>query len=830
MGVRRRRAVTAWGLGVVVTASVLLPAGVAAGSTGAAAERAGAAAAAPAGVAVADQAGTVVADQAGTVVKPELAAKEATPAAACATTSGAAMPADPEAAAGARASCYRRLPATAAPESVRERATAAKAAAQGVTALDTPPVGWSKTDAGYAPTWCPSGVEAFHRRLRECHQGVIEHIVYVRQTGLVVGSARLYYFEWEELSNKARSWNHDISVNVYEVRDLGSATLMTAQGWCSFHCDATPNPVATYALMREGLWMRGHWPMSALGGDDRDKVYSSANTDFEFINVAVPHDPETVGTDVDFRSRCDSELTSTPREGGCVFDEVTPVLSLDRNAAKYQKHAEFVEQAQDSTPDHYGAQGRGEPLNRLVDEEEIDDNRTESCRGFTKQFPDDSCDEYPYASTYQGAAKIGRDRTAVGHVPETQNEAGGRVLNSFYVANRVLNADKFWVQVTDGPGEGPGVDLPPRVSAGDWVYGNEGAALPVNGSADDEQGPPAVTWSYTPGDVDTGATCTFADPHAASTTITCTDDGAYTLTLTADDGVNEPVSDSTEARISNVAPRFGGRNVPDFAPSAASAAVADGLAPEPWTLFRAGTEVTLTTPYVDPGSNDTQECVVDWDDGTPPQRYSGHGSTCDATHTYQNAGMYSIEVRADDDDAGTDTWRTMIVVYDPDAGGNNSDGSFTSAAGAWAEQPTTAGEEWFHLAARYYPQNPTRPVGNAQTWLANTSFRFDSGSSGVDWLVVTRDGKIASKGTGRLQGRDGEFGYVFYGYDGCANGSSPGCRPGPDRFRTVIWPLSEGSYPTGNAVYDNRAGVDYDVDKADPQPLRSGIVTIHQPV
>jgi hypothetical protein len=96
--------------------------------------------------------------------------------------------------------------------------------------------------------------------------------------------------------------------------------------------------------------------------------------------------------------------------------------------------------------------------------------------------------------------------------------------------------------------------------------------------------------------------------------------------------------------------------------------------------------------------------------------------------------------------------------------------------------------------------------------------------------VVTPDGKIASKGHGTLAGRSGEYGYVYYGYDGCANGQTPGCVPGPDRFRTVLWPLSEGTYPTpANVTYDNRPSAGYDVDVAAPQQLTSGIVTIHRP-
>jgi hypothetical protein len=193
--------------------------------------------------------------------------------------------------------------------------------------------------------------------------------------------------------------------------------------------------------------------------------------------------------------------------------------------------------------------------------------------------------------------------------------------------------------------------------------------------------------------------------------------------------------------------------------------------------------------------------------------------------------MYTITLKNTDDDAGDDNWTTMIVVYDPDAGWTNADGSFVSAPGAWSTHPTVSGQGWFHLAAHYYKPNDTKPVGNAGAWLLpNTSLRFDTFSdTGVDWLVVTPDGKTAAKGHGKLAGLSGEYGFVQYGYDGCTNGPAGHCIPGPDKYRTVIWPLAEGAYPTGNALYDNRASAGYDLDVAEPQPLTSGIVNIQRP-
>ncbi len=52
--------------------------------------------------------------------------------------------------------------------------------------------------------------------------------------------------------------------------------------------------------------------------------------------------------------------------------------------------------------------------------------------------------------------------------------------------------------------------------------------------------------------VDPGTTCSFGNAESPRTTFTCTDDGTFAVTLTADDGVNAPVSDSAEVTVRNL--------------------------------------------------------------------------------------------------------------------------------------------------------------------------------------------------------------------------------------------------------------------------------------
>lgn len=92
------------------------------------------------------------------------------------------------------------------------------------------------------------------------------------------------------------------------------------------------------------------------------------------------------------------------------------------------------------------------------------------------------------------------------------------------------------------------VNTPPTVTAGGPYSGLEDTAIPIEGAVTDpDTTSVATTWTSTPG-------CVFADPAALRTTVTCAERGTYTLTLTADDRLNPPVSASTTLTVTNGAP------------------------------------------------------------------------------------------------------------------------------------------------------------------------------------------------------------------------------------------------------------------------------------
>jgi hypothetical protein len=98
------------------------------------------------------------------------------------------------------------------------------------------------------------------------------------------------------------------------------------------------------------------------------------------------------------------------------------------------------------TADHIAdAQARGYPsvLSRTTDQRRIDRNRREACRGFVPQPPIRvSCDEYPFASTYEGGAGA-----SIRGVPLLEQWIQGGILSTFYRINSVLDRGQFRVRV-----------------------------------------------------------------------------------------------------------------------------------------------------------------------------------------------------------------------------------------------------------------------------------------------------------------------------------------------------------------------------------------------
>lgn len=320
------------------------------------------------------------------------------------------------------------------------------------------------------------------------------------------------------------------------------------------------------------------------------------------------------------------------------------------------------------------------------------------------------------------------------------------------------------------PPDEPPTDRSPIVNAGEDRSGQEGSRVSLDGSAVDDKGTPELKWTYQAvKGVDKGTSCEFSSAGKTGTGFACTDDGTFKVTLTADDGVNPPVSDSALVRLKNVAPKLTLRS------------------PEDWDVHRVEDDVSVEATFTDPGSNDTHTCTTTWDDGSR--------SACDKSHSFEHAGMFTTKTTVADDDGGSDSVDAMAVVYDPRAGLLTGLGSVDGLG--------------FTTIAKYVSASSTKPVGTVTLDLPGKHGRHTIVSTDLEWLVITPDGKAAVKGRG-----------VDHGFVGYAEGG---------RFRGVVWPLSEGDVPPddrGNLSHDTSPGASWDLDEAELKPVDAGLMVI----
>jgi beta-xylosidase len=258
------------------------------------------------------------------------------------------------------------------------------------------------------------------------------------------------------------------------------------------------------------------------------------------------------------------------------------------------------------------------------------------------------------------------------------------------------------------------------VHAGPNAEGTEGDAIRLNGTI---SGAGSPQWT-----AEAGAPCTFADAKAADTTVTCTDDGTYEVTLTGGRS-----SDTATVKVANAAPSITSATAPRSPVAVANRAV-------------------VTAEFTDPGALDTHTCEVDWKDGTAPADGTVTGTGCRAEHTYAEAGIHRPVLTVTDDDGASDgTTLPELIVYDRSAGPALGTGVLTSPAGAYPAKPDLTGKAAFSFTA-FYTKGATVPTGSASFDFGPAGLKFRS--TGSDWLVVTGS-QAVYQGSGTVNGTSG---------------------------------------------------------------------------
>jgi hypothetical protein len=218
--------------------------------------------------------------------------------------------------------------------------------------------------------------------------------------------------------------------------------------------------------------------------------------------------------------------------------------------------------------------------------------------------------------------------------------------------------------------------------------------------------------------------------------------------------------------------------------------------------------------FTDP-DNGPWTYTINWDDGTANNTGSltTSGQSFQATHTFTNTGVYTVNVCVKDFAGANGCAQVWIVVYDPNGGFVTGGGWLNVAPGSYAADPTLSGRANFGFNSQY-KKNANIPTGETEFNFQVGNFNFHS--TAYSWLVVSGY-RAQYKGTGSVNGVSG-YDFTLTAYDGQITGGG-----GVDRFRIRITRTNNGT-----VVFDNRNGVPTDMDVADPQAIAGGSIVIHK--
>lgn len=263
----------------------------------------------------------------------------------------------------------------------------------------------------------------------------------------VTGTLDADDFQWNTYSATSLDWTHDLVISVgVGTGDLVGGTSAEVNSGCSLAGGcvvlSSVNPDTAVYDLAPGTLESNEWVE-----EDAGSVPVTANSvDYvdPFLGVGVfgnltasPWGFNDYGNGL--VGRCDNTVGGTT---GCVDEDFTPVVSYDTTknplVGPVAQHIYNAQNGGLATP--WG--NPSNPLQRDTSQADINANRTAACGG-VKVPTGDSCDEFPLASTYQGAAFQSDFSTAI--VPASANNSQGGITSNFYTGNRIIDGDSFYV-------------------------------------------------------------------------------------------------------------------------------------------------------------------------------------------------------------------------------------------------------------------------------------------------------------------------------------------------------------------------------------------------
>ncbi|MEU6277507.1 NucA/NucB deoxyribonuclease domain-containing protein [Streptomyces populi] len=264
------------------------------------------------------------------------------------------------------------------------------------------------------------------------------------RTGSRIGGIKYLVIGYSFTARDSKTWAYQ--TQLLEVSRWGRAvtgTKVYGSASCTGKCKVTHKDFPAQAINSRAE-PYGQFFMdttiNTAAAKQRGTGRSIASWKFSNPEWVAPSDATKLST---VEVRCDNALPGAPRQVGCVKLRAVPVIGYSLTGP-WPEVAKHIKDAQATgLPGKYGTTNY---LTRLTNGSKITENRKKACPSSLPRPSGKSCDEYPFASTWQGARYSGGPFSRR-MINATQNTDAGRALNGFYTYSRVLDGDRFLVWI-----------------------------------------------------------------------------------------------------------------------------------------------------------------------------------------------------------------------------------------------------------------------------------------------------------------------------------------------------------------------------------------------
>ncbi|MEU6351042.1 NucA/NucB deoxyribonuclease domain-containing protein [Streptomyces sp. NPDC047072] len=299
-------------------------------------------------------------------------------------------------------------------------------------------------DAWPTPSWCDdhgANGQWYVNRFKACGVFAADLTVTNPRTGAVVGRMHYLTVAYAYSKRDIKTWAYQVQLLEVSSSGVAKGSSVGGKATCAGKCKVTESKFPSQ-LMGASRDPVGQFfldttiktsPKGQKGEGQASAVWQFTNPQWSgpTNSVALPTPPV----------RCDNALPGTSKTG-CVMPYIPDMVYA--KSGEFPELAKHIEYAQ-TTKNLPGKHGTKRYLTRLTNKDKITKNRNTACPSSLERPAGKQCDEYPFASTWQGASTGGDFSRRM--INATQNEDGGRALSRFYLYNRIIEKDRFLVWI-----------------------------------------------------------------------------------------------------------------------------------------------------------------------------------------------------------------------------------------------------------------------------------------------------------------------------------------------------------------------------------------------